>query len=248
LPEKVITEAITSSQSWRRLSDPARALFVPLLVKTDQWGIRKADLEGIRFDCIPGLEWPDTKLLSALEEYVREDMIELYLDDGRWYLRIINHDRFQRALVRLRKGKPRYPLPTGERSTNDRRTIAARWLGMFSGARGSGLQPVKPEDLNPGLSPTDPPGARDNRNGLRFSIEQEHELWTLGEEIADADEGTLHVFRTLRAKGLPPAAFAGAREALLERRRHSTKPPLRSEARFVMSELKRALDEGRYAA
>lgn len=63
-----------------------------------------------------------------------------------------------------------------------------------------------------------------------FPIEQ-----LLG-EIRDADGRTAKALETLRHE-LPPAAFHGMREKLLERRERHDLPPIRSEARYVVRSL-----------
>jgi hypothetical protein len=59
--------------------------------------------------------------------------------------------------------------------------------------------------------------------------------------VDDADEGTPRVLESLRARGLPPAAFYAALEAL------DGAHPVRSEAAYVVGALRTMLREERYA-
>lgn len=135
MPDKIISDAILTSGSWRRLSADARAIFAPLLPSTDPWGRRTADIDGL-LTLADGLGWSDARLLSALEEYVREGMIELYCHQGDWYLQVVNHDRHNRQRIRLRKGQSRYPPPpvSDERTTSVRRSLEV--ISLLARARG----------------------------------------------------------------------------------------------------------------
>jgi hypothetical protein len=61
------------------------------------------------------------------------------------------------------------------------------------------------------------------------------------ERVRDADEGTPRVLEALRRRGLPPAAFFAALEALEAAR------PVRSEAAYVVGALQTMLREERYS-
>ena len=133
MADRVLTGSLISSDSANNISDAAECLFVRILVTptTDSWGRRDASLRKLRADCIPLRDWTDEKLMDALNELVREGMCELYCVDGHYYLRVCNWDSYQRTIVRLRRGRSRFPDPpllagedeaTDERPTSDRRS------------------------------------------------------------------------------------------------------------------------------
>jgi len=249
VPEKVISDAITISKSWRRLTPTARDLFLPVLVRTDKWGRHDGDLDKLRLSCIPEWpNWPDERMLSALEELVREDMIELYCVEGRWYLSVVNHDRYQHPSVHLRKGESRHPPPP-DRSTIDRRSFDEFLLYTRERAtRGNGGVALQAFDISYSDS-----ALRDHAVAVRDREQGETETWKTGSlgaslepfhrlacRLPDADERTPVVLASVAA-GLSEARLAEAWEQLEKRR--GRPPRLKSQTRYLVATLKRMRDE-----
>jgi hypothetical protein len=247
MAERVLTETLISSESANNLSDAAERLFARILATptTDAWGRRDAALRKLRADCIPLLDWSDTKLMQSLEELVREGMCELYCIDGRYYLRVCNWDLYQRAITRLRRGQSRFPDPplpdgvdnfaSGERAANERRAIGGR-PGLICGSNPVVIQPSDAQSVQSAAEAE----IEDSAEG------QEQEPESLGwflTQVPGANGRTAAAVSTLvRKYRLPEAALHSALEEM-----RAGGGAIRNKPGLVVAKLKEYGESGRYA-
>jgi hypothetical protein len=250
MPDRVLADSLISSESASRLSDAAERLFLRIVAAptTDNWGRRKAGLSQLRADCIPLLQWTDEQILAALEELVREEMIQLYAVDGRSYLTVTNWDLFQRRAVSLRQrhGESRIPSPPGAVAAAARGAPPHTGLPDRAPAELSLDQPsaaIETQDLDlPTVLEVHAARARDAGGDWR-GLDGLARFRALASTLHGADART-PVALAAAARGLPEAAIHTALESLEKRRRK--RPQLQSEARYMVGTLTRMREEGQY--
>lgn len=252
MAERVLTEALISSESANNLTDAGERLFGRILAAatTDNWGRRRAEPGTLRADLIPRLPWTDDKLLDALTELVQQAMVVLYSANGRWYLAVTNWDRYQRRIVALRKrqGQSRHPPPPdGAPSVLGRYTEAfllSRAHARAAEEGPSGCQPTAAERDTAVLSSSTARSASQSPPSDDWTLADGLDRFRLiARELAGASDRTPLALATA-ARGLPEAAIHTALESLGRRRRR--RPPLESEARYVVGALTKMREEGQY--
>lgn len=113
MPDRVIRESITTSDTVNALSDQGERLWHRLTVTADDFGRFDARPEVVRSRCFPLLldEWPAARVETTLREIESANGCMLYEYQGRRYGAFRNWTRYQRT----RAATSKFPGPNGER-------------------------------------------------------------------------------------------------------------------------------------
>lgn len=108
MPNRILRESITTSETIERLSPSEEVFFYRLLVVCDDYGLMDARPAILKAKCFPLRESASQKAieqwLSALQAFA---LIKLYEVDGKPFLSIDKWDQHQR----VRNAKPKHPKP-----------------------------------------------------------------------------------------------------------------------------------------
>lgn len=115
-PWRAIERGLLTSKKWRRADDPARVLWVAMLLSTDSYGCIEADPDHLKTTCLPDVPgWTETKVAKALAKLVKAELVRLYTtDDGTAWAELVDFDKHQHREFLRKRGKRQSPVPPAQ--------------------------------------------------------------------------------------------------------------------------------------
>jgi hypothetical protein len=110
LPNRIIRESITTSNSWDRLSYAAEAFCTRLITVVDDYGRLDARPSVLRAKCFPLklAEVSESKIARWLSELIEARLVVVYVGEhGGQFLQFVNWTKYQNVRAR----ESRYPAP-----------------------------------------------------------------------------------------------------------------------------------------
>lgn len=110
MPNRIIRESITTSDSWDRLSFAAEAFCTRLITVVDDYGRQDARPSVLRAKCFPLklAEVSESKIARWLSELIEARLVVVYVGEhGGQYLQFVNWTKYQNVRAR----ESRFPAP-----------------------------------------------------------------------------------------------------------------------------------------
>ena len=126
MPNRILKESICTSDQVSQLSWFEEALFYRLIVNADDYGRFDGRVPIIRSRLFPLKDVRDKQIEDALEALSSVELVEVYVVDGKPFVRLTGWDKHQ--TIRAKKSK--YPAP--EEGCNQLQSIAIRCKQMFT--------------------------------------------------------------------------------------------------------------------
>jgi hypothetical protein len=121
MPNRILKESICTSKELANISLGAETLFYRLIVKADDFGCYHADPEIVRNTCYTRKNIvKESHVITWLEELRKNNLIEVYYNNGEAYLHLLTFDEHQQR----RANKPKYPMPSDDSSCNQMQSDA----------------------------------------------------------------------------------------------------------------------------
>src|SRR5690606_14517981 len=133
MPNRILRESITTSETVNELSPEEEVFFYRLIVVCDDYGYMDARPQILKARCFPLRDVTAKSIEKWLITLAKLDFLSLYENDGKPYLSITKWDEYQR----VRNQRAKYPAPNDD----DSRSIDSR--RQQPAADGSDLRPPR---------------------------------------------------------------------------------------------------------
>lgn len=263
---RAIQDTTPYSETLSRLSHLAERLFFRMLSQTDPWGRLEGNPVKIRAKCLPTLDVSSEELVDALEELVNVGRIVIYTGEpnGGLACQLVEFDEHQPKSLRGKRGPSRFGNPPEEALAAASRRMEDARMGLHDRARLVVELHDCPRLVMPRHAQARPEQSRAEKRRVKGSpavasfaaelpisknlrrtaapVRSPHDLEQLVSSLSGSDEHTPAVLSSV-LHGQPEAVLARALESLERRRRDTSKKPLVSEARYLVSIIQRLREE-----
>lgn len=136
----VSTTLATESDKWRQIDDPARVLWLHMMLRCDNYGILEADAHIVWAHCTKRFGWSLAKASKALQALIDADLVHGWSVDEVEYLHIVNFDEHQPGEFLRKRGKGSGQTPPCQigdmcRDHGNASTNAGPYSGVQGGSR-----------------------------------------------------------------------------------------------------------------
>ena len=117
MPNRILRESITTSETINQLTAEQEVFFYRLLVVCDDFGLMDARPAILKSKCFPLRDQTGEQVQALVAALVRHGLVSVYNHDGKPYLCVAQWDQHQR----IRNARPKYPPPPDSNLSATRR-------------------------------------------------------------------------------------------------------------------------------
>lgn len=189
MPNRILKESICVSDQVNQLSWFEEAMFYRLMVNADDYGRYDGRPAIIRSRLFPLKDVRDKQIEDALAALSSAELVEVYVVDGRPFVRLTGWDKHQ--TIRAKKSK--YPAP--DENCDHMKSYASKCNQMQANVS------VIQSNTNPIIPPYNPPKGEDDDDDLLLIAKQNDHVYDRAKECGFAsDTATLDRLTDLIAK------------------------------------------------